>query len=126
MCILAHSERWLATDGPSPAMLCQQGLQSTVAGMVEAQQSKLDAVRQQLGTAAQGSHDAAAALQQQTLDLQSQLSKATEATTRALNDTAGVAWKCTQVNWLLWHYINAVTTLCLEAEAINEEVSSKW
>lgn len=104
-------------------MLCQQGLQTTVAGMVEAQQSKFGAIRQQLGAAAQGSHSATAALQQQTLELQTQLNDATAATTRALDSTASVAWNGTQVNPLLWYGRECCQNAVLECKC-HERTSS--
>ena len=81
-------------------MLCHQGLQSTVAGMVVAQQHNFSATSQHLGAAAQLMHDTAGALQQQTLRLQTELADATTATTTALRNTHGMAWKCSQVSRL--------------------------
>ena len=82
-------------------MLCHQGLHSTVAGMVAAQQTNFSATAQHLGAAAQVMHDTAGALQQQTLRLQTELADATTATTKRLRNTHGMAWKCSKVSALL-------------------------
>ena len=81
-------------------MLCHQGLQSTVAGTVAAQQTKFSATAQHLGATAQVMHDTAGALQQQTLRLQNELADATTATTMRLRNTHGMAWKCSKVSRL--------------------------
>lgn len=75
-----------------------QGLQSTVTGAVAAQKTKFGAITQQLGAAAQGARDAAAALQRQTEELQAHLAAATASTTAALDATAAAVVDSFQVD----------------------------